>query len=73
MHRDINSGVTNGTPDACRMDTDAESVALYGRVLGYGTCGRDGHTVKAPAADTCGRWWSPLAPATEEVSADAEH
>jgi len=53
----------------CRMDTDAESIAMYGRVLGYGTCyGRPepGWTVKAPAAHTCERWWSPLAPTTEE-------
>jgi len=57
----------------CRLDTDAESIALYGRVLGYGTCYRHGgNTVKAPAEDTCADWWSPLAPTTEEVSADAE-
>lgn len=40
----------------CRMDTEAESIAMYGRVLGYGTCyGRPepGWTVKAPAAPTC--------------------
>jgi len=45
----------------CRMDTEAESVAMYGRALGYGTCYRHGgDTVKAPAAATCADWWSPL-------------
>lgn len=60
----------------CRMDTDAESVAMYGRVLGYGTCYREsgGWTVKAPAAHTCDRWWSPLeaTPATTREEGD-EH
>jgi len=54
----------------CRMDTDAESIAMYGRVLGYGTCyggPGGGWTVKAPAAHTCERWWSPLAPTDEAI------
>ena len=60
----------------CRMDTDAESIALYGRVLGYGTCYREsgGWTVKAPGEQSCDRWWSPLeaTPATTREEGD-EH
>lgn len=48
----------------CRMDTPAESVAMYGRDLGYGTCygWASGDRVKAPATDgaACEHWWSPL-------------
>jgi hypothetical protein len=60
----------NDLQRTCRMDTDAESIALYGRALGYGTCyGRPepGWTVKAPAAHTCERWWSPLEPTDESI------
>lgn len=50
------------TCNYCRMDTDAESVAMYGRALGYGTCyGMDGGgRLKTPAGTTCKRYWSPL-------------
>ena len=55
----------------CRMDTEAESVAMYGRALGYGTCYRHGgETVKVPAVATCADWWSPLeAPSAPSGSA----
>ena len=53
---------TCATCSYCRLESDEESVAMYGRVLGYGTCygHGPGRTMKAPCEHVCDRWWSPL-------------
>jgi hypothetical protein len=49
------------TCNYCRLDTDAESVATYGKPIGFGTCyGKDpGARLKAPGTTCCDQHWDP--------------